>query len=54
MALPLRTSPPPRKVCRLVHVACPADIVASTAKVYAFFVNTAGDDVSDSQLAAFN
>lgn len=35
-------------------ITCPADIVASTAKVYAFFVNTAGDDVSDSQLAAFN
>ena len=33
-------------------VTCPADIVASTAKVYAFFVSTAGDDVSDSQLAA--
>lgn len=33
-------------------VTCPADITAATAKIYGFFVNTAGDDVSDSQLAA--
>lgn len=30
----------------------PADITAATAKVYGFLINVAGDDVSDSQLAA--
>ena len=33
-------------------ITAPADITAATCKVIAFFVNTAGDDVSDSQLAA--
>jgi hypothetical protein len=40
------------RATEIATITAPDDITAATAVVYAFFANVAGDDVSDSQIAA--